>query len=101
MIRVYVSHPYGGKIKNKLAVQEKIELLYKACPCNNYISPIHLYGYRYDKLPYAVGMLYCIDELRTCDKMIVCGDYKDSRGCLEEIMYAKNHNIPIEYEGGE
>ena len=89
---IYVSHPYGGKEENKLAVEKIVLELSKQNPNNTYISPIHCFGFMYHDVSYEHGMNMCLALLDMCDEMIVCGDWANSKGCMMEINHAELTN---------
>lgn len=93
---VYISHPYGGKIENMQKVECIINQLIKENPNYIYISPIHCFGFIYDVVSYAQGLEMCLSLLEQCDKMLVFGDWKNSRGCTAEVLFAETHMIPYE-----
>lgn len=41
------------------------------------------------------AMTRCIKLLSACDGIIVCGDWKRSQGCREELRFAKVNMLPI------
>ena len=91
---IYVSHPYGGKEENKAAIENIIKEFVKEYPYYTFVSPIHCFGFMYDKLPYQQGLDMCINLLEKCDEMWLCGDFLDSRGCRAEIKWCHNHLKP-------
>lgn len=95
-MKIYVSHPFGGKHENILEVENIIKELVKLNPDYTYISPIHTFGYLYDAVDYETGLQWCLELLDICDKMLVFGDWKQSRGCTAEVLYAEMHMIPYE-----
>lgn len=95
-LKIYVSHPFGGKHENILEVEQIIKDLVKANPEHTYISPIHTFGYLYNDVDYETGLRWCIELLSVCDKMYVFGDWKRSRGCTAEVLYCEMHMIPYE-----
>lgn len=97
MKRVYVAHPYSGKEENKASVETLIRKMVKNYPDILYISPIHALGYLYNDVEYEHGMQYCFELLKACDELLLCGGWKDSRGCKMEKEYAEKNGIPINY----
>lgn len=93
---VYISHPYGGKEENMKKVEEIIHGLIKEHPENTYISPIHCFSFAYTAYPYEQGLEMCLILLSKCDKMLVFSDWKSSRGCTAEVLFAEMHMIPYE-----
>lgn len=102
MSLIYVSHPFSGKVENKIAVEKILLDLKEKHPFFTYISPIHTFQWAYDKYDYNTWLIMCVDLLAPCDAMYVYGDYKNSRGCMIWIAQAKKMTIPIFYpEMGE
>lgn len=95
-MRIYISHPYGAKEENKQKIENTIRELAKANPENTYISPVHCFGYLYNDVDYEVGLTWCLDLLNVCNMMYVFGDWKQSRGCTAEVLYAEMRMIPYE-----
>ena len=93
-MRIYISHPYGGEPGNKAEIERIAEALAVKDKANVYISPIHCFGYLYDKGDYLHGLGMCLELLMVCDKMLVYGDWEHSTGCKAEIDYCKAHGIP-------
>ena len=93
MKMIYCAHKYGGKFKNKKAVEKKIRLLCKQYPQHCFISPIHTFGHLYKVLSYEDGMVLCLKLLSKCDEIWILSD--DSRGVKIEREYAKKYSIPI------
>ena len=72
---LYISHPFltnGNADDNKKAVDKILaDLVLK-----------------YGQLNYDQGLSLCLDLLRKCDGIIMCGDYFKSNGCKMELMNA-------------
>lgn len=96
MSMIYISHPYGGQAENKQMVEGIIRELALSHPENTYVSPIHCFGFMYDLVQYETGLEMCLNLLKACDKMYVFGDWKNSRGCTAEVLFAEMHMIPYE-----
>jgi len=93
---IYISHPYGGQEEKKQRVKEIIRELTLSHPEYTYISPIHCFGFLYNDVNYEDGLDMCLNLLAKCEKMYVFGDWKQSRGCTAEVLYAEMHMIPYE-----
>ena len=91
---IYIAHPYGGLEENKQKVEKLIEKLVKIDRAHTYISPIHCFGYLYDKVDYDLGMDFCIDLMMMCDKVYFFGDIKSSTGCKMELKMCKKLKKP-------
>lgn len=97
---VYISHPSGGLESNTLKVEEIIKKIYKTKGVSDeycIVSPIHCYGFMYSDYEddYLKGLSFCIDLLQRCDLMLLCGDWRSSRGCKEEMAMCAKLNIPV------
>lgn len=97
MKMVYVAHPFGGREENKAEVEEIIKSLVKENPETFYVSPIHATGFMYFDVSYERGMAYCFELLKSCDELLLCEGWGNSRGCNLERRYATEHGIPIKY----
>ncbi|MCI8805757.1 MAG: DUF4406 domain-containing protein [Clostridiales bacterium] len=93
---IYISHPYGGKNENLEKVYQAAKYLVQKYPDYLFISPIHCFGFLYDTVDYKQGIEYCLWLFDKCDSMWVFGDYKKSVGCMTEIEYCEECNIPYE-----
>lgn len=92
---IYISHPYNGLEKNKRSVENLILNLITKYPQYMFVSPIHSFGFAYQKLPYDKGIEECLWLLDKCDEMWLCGDYLKSDGCNIEKKYCEANNIPV------
>lgn len=95
---IYISHPYGGKPENMDKISEIITKLQKTYPTYLFISPVHAFGYLYSEVDYQKGLnmtLFLLDQL--ADEMWIFGNYKNSKGCMAEIEYCKEHKISTKY----
>lgn len=97
---IYLSHPYGGDEANKAEIARIVLELAAKDKSNVYISPVHCFGYLYDKVAYLHGLGMCMELLACCDRMEVYGDWEHSTGCRAEIDYCKAHGIPYEVHDG-
>lgn len=91
---IYVSHPFQNKPENVKDIEHYItmwERTYKDCV---FVSPVHCFGFMYEKMSYEDGLDWCLQLLSICDEMWVCGDYEHSTGCQAEIEFCKDHYIP-------
>lgn len=99
---IYVAHPYNNEEKNKKDVEEIIKTLVKNNPEHTFLSPIHAFGFMYDFVDnYAQGINMCFNLLSICDRLILCGDWRHSKGCTLERGFAELRGIPTSiYDGG-
>ena len=63
-----------------------------------YVSPIHQQGFMYAGTPYLAGLQKCLELLRRCDILLLCGDWQNSKGCLAEFGFAMARKMPIVFE---
>lgn len=92
---VYISHPYGGRDSNKQDIENAILRLNKLYPTYLFLSPVNTFGFEYYECSYEDGIKKCLWLLDRCDEMWVFGDdYEQSRGCMTEIQYCRDNNIP-------
>jgi hypothetical protein len=96
---IYISHPYSGKEENKLKIEAIVRELVAKNPGVTYISPVHAFGYLYNDVDYEAGLEMCLRLLDVCNKMLVFGDWKKSRGCTAEVLYCQQNFIPYEIAG--
>lgn len=62
------------------------------------ISPIHALSF-YDTMDDPKMIITkCLQLLNLCDELWVFGDYLNSTGCLTEVQFAFENNIPISYK---
>lgn len=94
---IYISHPSGGKRRNRKRLEQILELCMKFQPKLNYFSPVHNFGWAYHRLPYTAGLNLCVNLLPYASEMWVFGDYTHSTGCMTEIKICEEQNIPIRY----
>ena len=91
---VYVSHPYGGDENNLMIVTDLIQRLHNEHPDYLFLSPIHAFSHMYEYTDYQKGLDMCLWLLDQCDEAWIFGDYKNSVGCMSEVVYCINHLIP-------
>ena len=90
---VYVAHPYGGDEVNRFAVDRIMTNLVLMDKNHTYVSPIHNYSMLYFDTEYAKGLEICLDLLKECDYLVLCGNWEHSKGCIGEWAYAKAAGI--------
>jgi hypothetical protein len=92
----YIAHPLRGDIQNNIdRVTEICQALsgYDIVP----LSPIHAFGFIDPTGPQEKVLEYCRRLLATADQMWVYGDWRESEGCMMEIAYARQNNIPVRF----
>ena len=93
--KIYISHPYEGKERNKTRVEQIVKDCSKMNKNAVFVSPIHTFGFMYNTISYERGINYCLELLDCCDEMWVFGNYTQSEGCKIEIEHCKKNNIPF------
>lgn len=91
---IYVSHPFQNKPENVKDIEYYITMLEPIYKDYVFVSPVHCFGFMYEKMSYEDGLNWCLQLLSVCDEMWVCGDYENSTGCCAEIEFCKDHYIP-------
>ena len=87
----YISHPYtGDEEKNKAEAAEIHRKLQELHPDVLILNP--LAGMSYEQV-----MEYCIEMLIACDSVVMSGNYKESRGCMEELKVAQEQGMLVRY----
>jgi hypothetical protein len=96
---VYISHPFltHGDAQDNLNKVSHIlaDLVLKYKSNFVFISPIHNFGTLDGKLNYDDGLEICMDLLKHCDAIVMCGDYIHSNGCMTELEYAIKNGLQI------
>lgn len=95
---VYIGHPCGGLKENI----EETALIFRQCVKNFpnifFISPVNAFNELYKDseywTDYDVGMEYCYHLLNMCDELWMFGDWKNSKGCRNEIKFCEENSIP-------
>ena len=91
---VYISHAFQGNPDNVSEIEDIISTLQEQYPNYLFISPVHTFGFLYDKVDYDKGLEMTLFLLDTCcDEMWYTPD-ENSRGVATEIAYCKEYNIP-------
>jgi hypothetical protein len=86
---LYIAHPYGGDETNKERVQTYLKMLQAKYPEKTLFSPLHNWGYApYDKEHQHKPMKDCLEVLQRCNALILCGNWRESRGCNQEYAAA-------------
>lgn len=97
MDMIYISHPYTGDEENNRASAERIAAEFaQKYPDVVFINPLNVMKHLKDtSIPYEVVLEQCKTLLARCEGIIMAGNWKDSRGCMEELGYAKEHHLPV------
>lgn len=86
---VYVAHPYGGDRENIKRVEWYLKEIQKENQNCALFSPLHNWAYeKYDMENPMPEMKRCLEILKKCDSLILCGDWRKSKGCLQEYAAA-------------
>lgn len=92
---VYVSHPYGGEQKNKAKVDVIVRALQTVHPEFCFVNPVHAIRPPYGRTDYVQGLKYCVALLERCDAIVMCGNWRESRGCVAEYFVALSKGIQV------
>lgn len=95
---IFISHPSGGLSENTRHVERIMQKLYTSKKISDeycVVAGILNYGHMYscEESGYLAGLDFCTDLLQRCDLMLLCGDWKTSRGCIAEKEFCDTHNI--------
>jgi hypothetical protein len=103
---IYIASPYShfDEEMRENNYRKVSEIASKMIAMGNVaISPI-AYGHpllQFTEMPgdWEFWKNFCLSILAKCDEMIVCKmkGWEESRGIAEEIQFAKENNIPVEY----
>lgn len=99
---IFVSHPYGNSEKNKKRLEKIVGMLENSFSEYLFVTGVHSFGYGHSSYDYSAVIKKCLWLLNKCDEAWFFGNIKSSQGCLEELAYCKNHQIPytLAEEGG-
>ena len=98
---MYVSHPYSGNEDGNVTKTENLvrELTAKY-PDVIFLSPVLAFDCLRDQISYDEAMVSCITLLKRCDSIVLCGNWRDSKGCNVERLYALGMGLKsFEYQG--
>lgn len=100
-MKVYLSHPYGRKLKNKIHA-EGIAKLYREIWAaegadHEIVNPIVELQDESKKNTEPQMIALAIDLMRQCDAVIFAPGWKESRGCRMEHMAAFADGMPMHY----
>lgn len=99
MQMIYVSHPYGGDATNA----KKVDVIVRALQAQSetedsqivFVSPIHAIRCDYHGTDYIKGLSYCIRLLKSCDAILMTGNWRESTGCVSEYFTALALGIDV------
>jgi len=94
---VYIAHAFGGDFKN---IEKTSQYIYKILQNGEDIipiSPLHSFGFLYGNIDEIKAKKDCLSLLVMCDRMIVCGEYPESSFVNDEIKFAYENGIEVEY----
>lgn len=100
-MKVYLSHPYGRKLENKLHA-EGIAKIYRELWAdeginNEIINPLVALEEEAPKNTEPQMLALAIDLMRQCDAVVFAPGWKNSPGCRLEHMTAFAEDLPIYY----
>ena len=87
---LFVSHPFGGQYSNYKKIKNLIEMLnsYKYTGKYVFVSPVLMFAGLYGNRTFEEDIEACKEILDRCDGILMCGDWKNSVGCMEEYRFA-------------
>lgn len=80
-------YPAGTRVD--LLQMDDVQALQTEYPDVCFVSPMHAIRCPYSKTDYILGLDYCLEMLRRCDGIVMCGKWKESIGCVSEYMLAR------------
>jgi hypothetical protein len=94
----YVAHAYGGKEENLEKAKKITHDLQLKDIENTYICPLLLFSHlKYGEIGFEAEMELCIDVLSNCDKLIVAGDFSESKGVQRELDFANLVGMEVQF----
>ena len=87
---LFISHPFGGQYSNYKKIKNLIEMLnsYKYTGKYVFVSPVLMFAGLYGERTFEEDIEACKELLDRCDGILMCGDWKNSVGCMEEYRFA-------------
>lgn len=87
---LFISHPFGGQYSNYKKIKNLIEMLnsYKYTGKYVFVSPVLMFVGLYGDRTFEEDIEACKELLDRCDGILMCGDWKNSVGCMEEYRFA-------------
>lgn len=99
---LYVAGPYSGNTEKNIARAEEVSISLIRNRFHVYTPHKNMAGYEQyegDGIGYKTWIDMDLDILRRCDAMYVMKDSERSVGVQKELVFARNHRIPIFHEG--
>lgn len=99
-LRIYFAHPLGTHPtktleENLISIENHALHVIKQYPYFCPLLPTHNTGFMYNIIPYELGMMMCFKLLEMADMLVLCGDWKNSKGCQMEKLYAEKNDIKV------
>lgn len=86
---LFVSHPFGGQYINYKRIKNLVEMLNSSYTGKYvFISPVLMFAGLYGDRNFGEDIEACKELLDRCDGILMCGDWKNSAGCMEEYLFA-------------
>ena len=100
---IYVCHPFSGNEEANRELGRLIASRIFAITHEPIIYPCDCVRYmEVEYVPYETVMDVCVELMLSCDKVVLTGDWKHSRGCIIEAANALKHGLSIQtYSNGE
>lgn len=90
---LFISHPFGGQYTNYKRIKTLVEMLNSAYTGKYvFISPVLMFAGLYGDRNYEEDIEACKELLDRCDGILMCGDWKNSEGCMEEYLFALDND---------
>lgn len=100
--KVYIAHPltsYGDPRENFKKVTEICREIKRTQPSIVPVSPIHAFSYHTWEGDQTAVINDCLYLLQSCDEIWFYGEWWNSTGCLEELIFAVYNEIIIHSKG--
>ena len=86
---LFVSHPFGGQYTNYKRIKTLVEMLNSSYTGKYvFISPVLMFAGLDGDRNFEEDIEACKELLDRCDGILMCGDWKNSVGCMEEYRFA-------------
>jgi hypothetical protein len=99
-LRIYFAHPLGGHPtktmeENLLSIEKHVIHIVKRYPYFCPLVPTHNTGFIYNLISYDLGINMCFKMLEMADIIVLCGDWKNSKGCQMEKLFANKIGVKV------